>query len=174
MSVRLLGYTCAHLDSLDLETYLLRVGQPRLAHASIDHRSVTRFTVKDCENIIARLRAVPAYVDQNIAVLDEAIARGLTQPKIVADLVTDQLTAQVAQDAATTPLLEFLKRMPGSIPEPERARLRKEATGAFETAFRPAWRKLLDYMRTSYAAHVRPEIGDLVNGKEQYALLIRR
>ena len=179
LSVRLLSYDLrTQLDALDLETYLLRVGQLFGAHTRV-YLVIDRmpaFTIKDCENIIARLHAVPAYVDQNIAILNEAIERGLTQPKIVADLVTDQLRAQIAQDAAATPLLEFLKKMPTSIPEADRARLRKQATDAFENDFRPAWRKYLDYMQTTYAAHVRPGIGigSLRDGKEDYAILIRR
>src|SRR5208282_2925550 len=60
-------------------------------------------------NIIARMRAVPTLVDQNIAIMNEAIARGWTQPKIVADLVIEQLTAQVAQDASKTPLLAYMQ-----------------------------------------------------------------
>jgi uncharacterized protein (DUF885 family) len=179
VSIRLLSYDLrTQLDALDLETYLLRVGQLYGSHTRV-YLTIDRmpaFTVKDCENIIARLRAVPAYVDQNIAVLNDAIERGLTQPKIVADLVADQLKAQVAQDAATSPLLEFLKKMPANIPEAERARLRKQAMDAFENDFRPAWRKYLDYMQTTYAGHVRPNIGigSLKNGKEDYAILIRR
>jgi uncharacterized protein (DUF885 family) len=179
LSVRLLSYDLrTQLDALDLETFLLRVGQLYGSHTRV-YLTIDRmpaFTVKDCENIIARLHAVPAYVDQNIAVLNEAIERGLTQPKIVADLVADQLKAQVAQDAATSPLLEFLKKMPANIPEAERARLRKQAMDAFENDFRPAWRKYLDYMQTTYAGHVRPNIGigSLKNGKEDYAILIRR
>ena len=179
LSVRLLSYDLrTQLDALDLETYLLRVGQLYGSHTRV-YLTIDRmpsFTIKDCENIIARLHAVPAYVDQNIAILNEAIERGVTQPKIVADLVTDQLKSQVAQDAAATPLLEFLKKMPASIPEAERTRLRKQATDAFENDFRPTWRKYLDYMQTTYAAHVRPNIGveSLKNGKEDYAILIRR
>jgi uncharacterized protein (DUF885 family) len=179
LSVRLLSYDLStQLDALDLETYLLRVGQLYGSHTRV-YLTIDRmpaFTVRDCENIIARLHAVPAYVDQNIAILNEAIARSVTQPKIVADLVTDQLKSQVAQDATATPLLEFLKKMPANIPEAERTRLRKQATDAFENDFRPAWRKYLDYMQTTYAAHVRPEIGigSLKNGKEDYAILIRR
>jgi uncharacterized protein (DUF885 family) len=179
LSVRLLGYDLrTQLDALDLETYLLRVGQLYGSHTRV-YLTIDRmpaFTVKDCENIIARLHAVPAYVEQNIAILNEAIERGVTQPRIVADLVTDQLKSQVAQDATTTPLLEFLKKMPTSIPEAERTRLRKQATDAFENDFRPAWRKYLDYMQTTYATHVRPNIGveSLKNGKEDYAILIRR
>ncbi len=115
LSVKLLRYDLrTQLDAFDLQNYLLRVGQMTGFHNTV-YLVIDRmpsFTVKDCENIIARLRATPAYVDQNIAILDEAIARGMTQPKIVSDLVIEQLTAQAGQDASTTPLLFFLKKMP--------------------------------------------------------------
>lgn len=179
LSLELMRYDLrTQLDAFDLQTYLLRVGQMNGFHNNVyvimDRMPV--FTVKDCENIIARLRAVPAYVDQNIDMMNEAIARGVTQPKIISDLVTEQLTKQAGQDADKTALLQFLKKMPASIPEAERERLRREATEAFEKDFRPAWRKALDYMQTTYAAHVRPQVGisTLSNGKEDYAVLIRR
>ncbi|MGA7684039.1 MAG: DUF885 domain-containing protein [Terriglobales bacterium] len=179
LSVKLMRYDLrTQLDALDLETYLLRVGQMTGFHNSV-YLVIDRmpaFTVKDCENIIARIRAVPAYVDQNIVILNEAIARGWTQPKIVSDLVTAQLTAQVGQDASTTPLLFFLKKMPPSIPEAERERLRKEATAAFENDFRPAWRKALEYVQTTYAPKVRVGVGisSMPGGAEAYRVLIRR
>jgi uncharacterized protein (DUF885 family) len=179
VSVELLRYDLrSELDALDLQTYLLRVGQMTGFHNSvylvIDRMPV--FTVKDCENIIARIRAVPAYVDQNIAIMNEAIARGWTQPKIVADLVITQLTAQVGQDVSNTPLLAFLKKMPTSIPEAERERLRKEATAAFENDFHPAWRRLLEYMQTAYVPKVRTGVGisSMPGGIEAYRVLIRR
>jgi uncharacterized protein (DUF885 family) len=179
LSVELLRYDLGvTLDTLDIETYILRVGQLFGAHNGI-YRTIDRmpaFTVKDCENIIARIRAVPKFVDQHIAVMDEAIARGWTQPKIVVQLVIEQLTSQVQQDASTSPLLEFLKKMPSSIPEAERTRLRKEANEAFEKEFRPAWAKLLAYMQNTYLPKARPEIGisSLPGGREMYRKLIRR
>ncbi len=179
LSVKLLRYDLrTQLDALDIDTYLLRVGQMTGFHNSV-YLVIDRmpsFTAKDCENIIARIRAVPAYVDQNIVILNEAIAHGWTQPKIVSDLVIGQLTAQVAQDASTTPLLFFLKKMPASIPEAERERLRTEATSAFENDFRPAWRKALEYMQTTYAPKVRAGVGisTMPGGAEAYRVLIRR
>ena len=166
------------LDAFDLQTYLLRVGQMFGFHNSI-YVNIDRmpaFTVKDCENIIARLRAIPAYVDQNIDIMNEAIARGITQPKIVSELVIEQLTKQASQDASQTALLALLKKMPTSIPDAERERLRRQATDAFENDFRPSWRKVVAYMQTTYAAHVRPQIGisSLPDGNEYYAVLIRR
>ncbi len=179
LSVKLLRYDLGtELDALDLQTYLLRVGQMTGFHNSI-YLTIDRmpaFTVKDCENIIARMHAAPEYVDQNLAILDEAIARGWTQPKIVSDLVIEQLTAQVGQDAATSPLLFFLKKMPASIPEAERERLRKQATEAFEHDFRPAWRKALAYMQATYAPKVRAGVGisTMPGGADAYRVLIRR
>ena len=179
LSVKLMRYDLrSQLDALDIDTYLLRVGQMTGFHNSV-YLVIDRmpsFTEKDCENIIARIRAVPGYVDQNIAILNEAIARGWTQPKIVSDLVIGQLTVQVAQDASTTPLLFFLKKMPPSIPDAARERLRKEATAAFENDFRPAWRKALEYMQTTYAPKVRSGVGisTMPGGKDAYRILIRR
>jgi prolyl oligopeptidase len=179
LSLKLLRYDLhTELDALDLQTYLLRVGQMTGFHNSVylvvDRMPV--FTVKDCENIVARIHAVPAYVDQNIEIMNEAIARGWTQPKIVSDLVIEQLTAQAGQDASTTPLLFFLKKMPPNIPEPERERQRKQATEAFENDFRPAWHKLLAYMQTTYAPKIRAGIGisTMPGGADAYRILIRR
>lgn len=179
LSVKLLRYDLrTQLDSLDLETHLLRVGQMTGLHNTI-YLVIDRmpaFTVKDCANIIARIHAVPAYVDQNIEIMNEAIARGMTQPKIVSDLVIEQLTAQVGQDASNTPLLAFFKKIPSSIPEADRQRLQKQATDAFENDFRPAWRKLLAYMQTTYAPKVRSGVGitTMPGGAEAYRVLIRR
>jgi uncharacterized protein (DUF885 family) len=179
LSANLLRYDLrTQLESFDLDAYLLRVGQMNGSHnrvyVTID-RMPTR-TVNDVENIIARVRATPAYVDQNIALMNEAIGRGWTQPKIVVDLVIEQMSKQVAQDASTTPLLAFLKKMPANIPDAERTRLNKEANDAFENAFRPAWRKLLAYMQNTYLPKARPVIGisSLPNGREWYQILIRR
>jgi uncharacterized protein (DUF885 family) len=178
LSLKLLRYDLrTQLDAMDLETYLLRVGQMFGFHNRV-YLTIDRmpaFTVKDCENIIARIHAVPAYVDQNIAIMNEAIERGWTQPKIVVDLTIEQLKAQVAQGEEKTALLAFLKKMPANIPEAERARLRKQGIEAFENDL-PAWRKLLEYMQTTYLPKARPGagIGSLKGGAEAYAILIRR
>ena len=179
LSVDLLRYDLrTQLDAFDLETYLIRVGQMFGSHNRV-YVIIDRMpahTVRDAENIIARLRAIPAYVDQNIGVMNEGIARGWTQPKIVVDLVVDQLSKQVQQDASTTPLLEFLKKLPANIPDSEKDRLRKESNEAFQNQFLPAWRKYLNYMQTTYLPKARPEIGisSLPKGREAYQILIRR
>src|SRR6185436_14958998 len=79
VSVRLLRYQLQQiLEGEKLQTYLLRVSQLFALHNDV-YRTVDLMpsrTVKDHENIIARLNAVPVYIDQNLALLDEAIRRG--------------------------------------------------------------------------------------------------
>src|ERR1019366_5508784 len=64
----------SRLEAWELETHLLRMGQldgfHNLVYNVIDRMPARN--VHDYENIIARLRGIPLYVDQNIGILDES------------------------------------------------------------------------------------------------------
>jgi uncharacterized protein (DUF885 family) len=179
VSARLLHYELKSvLESMDLQTYLLSVGQMTGAHNRI-YQVIDRMparTLRDYQNILGRLHGVPAYVDQDIAIMNEAIERGIVQPKVVVDLVIKQLTAQLAQDQNTTPLLLAFRKFPSNFPEQQQKKLRDEAVNSYEHEFLPAWQKLLEYMKTTYAPKERPAVSlsSLKNGKEYYAILVRR
>ncbi len=179
LTLRLVQYDFrSRLDAWDLETHLLSVGQLFGIHNrvyTLMDRMPAR-TVHDYENIIARLRAIPSYVDQNIEIFNEAIATEMMQPRVVADLVTQQLTAQMNQDTEYTHLLDPFKKFPNNIPPAEQERLRTAATDAYHHQFLPAWHKLHDFMATTYTAHVRPSdsLSSIPNGRQDYAILIRR
>ena len=72
-------------------------------------------TIRDYENVIARLNALPALVDQYVALLREQMAARTTQPRIVVDLVLEQVVAQRKMSAAQTPLLGAFQRFPQEI-----------------------------------------------------------
>ena len=179
VSVRLLKYDLRQqLEAEGLETHLLRVGQLFGLHTRV-YTTIDRMparTVHDYENLLARLHGVPVYVDQNIDILKESIARGLTQPRLVVDLVTKQIAAQVAQDQVTTPLLIAFRHFPSNFPEAQQTKLRDEAVATYEKEFVPAWKKLLEFLQTTYAPKARPQIGlsSLAGGREEYAILVRR
>ena len=179
VSVRLLKYDLRQqLEAEDLEMHLLRVGQLFGLHTRV-YTTIDRMparTVHDYENLLARLHGVPVYVDQNIDILKESIARGLTQPRLVVDLVTKQIAAQVAQNQATTPLLIPFRHFPSNFPQEQQTKLRDEAVATYEKEFVPAWKKLLEFLQTTYAPKARPQIGlsSLPGGREEYAILVRR
>jgi uncharacterized protein (DUF885 family) len=179
VSVRLLKYDLqTQLDAEDLETHLLRVGQLFGLHTRI-YLAIDRMparTEQDYRRLLGRLHGVSAYVDQNIEILRESIAAGLMQPPVVVDLVVKQVTAQVAQDSATTPLLLAFRKFPGNYSAEQQKKLRDEAVSSYEKEFLPAWKKLLAFLQTDYAPKARANIGisSLADGKEKYAVLVRR
>jgi len=179
LTARLVTYDFAlRLEAWDLDTYLLRVGQldgfHNLVYDTID--AMPARSVRDYQNIVARLRGIPTYVDQNLGILDEAIAAGIMQPRVVADLVLQQIDAQLAQDAEHTQLLKAFRAFPSNIPAADQERLRREALGAFEQQFLPSWRKLRTYMAGTYRPRVRPadSIASMKDGRAAYAILIHR
>lgn len=179
LTVRVLQYDFrSELESEQPEIYIARVSQLNGFHNSIYQNvdGMPAHAIRDYENIIARLRAVPAFVDQNIAILDEGIAKGMVQPRVVIDIIVAQLAAQTAQDEKTTPLLAAFRNLPSNIPAAEQARLRSEASDAYANQFLPAWKRLHDYMAGTYAANARAKVGlgSIPGGKEAYAILVRR
>jgi uncharacterized protein (DUF885 family) len=179
LSVRLFRYiTEQDLASEELESHLLQV-QPLFGVHTRVFLTVDRMparSVRDYENILARLHGVPRYVDQQIGILDEALARGLTQPAVTVDIVIDQIEHQMAQAAEQSALTAAFWRIPPSVPAAERERLRAAATESYAREFRPAWQRLHDYMAGVYRARARPTvgIGGLPEGRAYYATLIRK
>jgi uncharacterized protein (DUF885 family) len=179
LSVRLLRYELEQdLEAYDLENYLLRVNQVFGLHnrVYITFDRMPAHTVRDYENIIARLNAVPSYVAQNVSLMNEAIERHLSQPAVIVDLVSKQIAAQIAQDESKTALLLAFRHFPSNIPADEQTRLSTEATSAFEKQFLPAWHKLLDYIQGPYGKAARASVGlsSLPGGRDAYAVLVRR
>jgi prolyl oligopeptidase len=179
LSARLLRYDLRlQLEANDLETHLLRVNQLYGMHnrVYITFDRMPARTLRDYQNILARLHGVPAYVDQNIAILDEALQQSLTQPLVVVDIVGKQIAAQAAQEAKDSPILAPFHSFPSNFPAEQQKQLREEAETAYQKEFLPTWRKLLDYLKLTYAPKARKGdgIGSLPGGREAYAILVRR
>jgi len=132
-------------------------------------------TVRDYENIIARLRALPAYVDQSIDLIREQLAAHRAQPAVVVSLMLDQVVAQASASPDASPLLAAFKSFPSEISAAEQNRLRTDARTAYSEQFVPSWKRLESFLRDTYLKQARPEIGisTITDGARAYASLIR-
>jgi uncharacterized protein (DUF885 family) len=132
-------------------------------------------TVPEYEDILARLRGVPAIVNQTLALLERGLARGITPPRITLRDVPDQVQNLVVDDALTSPLLKAFTRFPPSLAAADRDRLRAAAVAAYRDSVAPAFRRLSAYLRDTYVPGARTTIGirDLPNGAEWYRVRAR-
>jgi uncharacterized protein (DUF885 family) len=133
-------------------------------------------SLHDYEDLLARLNALPALVDQDLALLAKGLAAGVTPPKSLMGGVPDQVRALVPDDPWRSPLLARFRQIPASVPPDEQARIRQSALGAYEKKAAPAFRKLLLYLTGTYIPGTRESLGlgALPGGAEWYAYAVRR
>jgi uncharacterized protein (DUF885 family) len=132
-------------------------------------------TVADYEIILKRLAALPAWVDQEIALLQDGLKRGYTPPKITLRDVPKQIADLTPADPLASPLLQTFKEFPANFPEGDRARLMEKAKSIYATLLVPVFRKLHDYVTTTYLPACRENIAAtaLPDGTAAYDFHVR-
>ena len=134
-----------------------------------------RNMVKDYEDMIARLKAVPTLIEQNLVLLRKGLAAGITPPAITLRDVPQQVTNQMEADPAKNALLGLFKEFPPEISEADRLRLRAAAASAVKERVIPAYGKLHDFLVKEYLPGARASIAlsELPDGKAWYAHNVR-
>ena len=132
-------------------------------------------TVRNYEDILARLRAVPVLVNQTIVLLQRGLATGITPPRITLRDVPSQAQDLVVDDPLTSPLLSAFSHFPAGVPAPDQQRLRAAALAAYRDSVAPAFRKLSTFLRDRYVPGARTTTGirDLPNGMAWYQVRAR-
>ncbi|HEX9670095.1 MAG TPA: DUF885 domain-containing protein [Thermoanaerobaculia bacterium] len=133
-------------------------------------------TVRDYENYIARLRAWPAHVAQQLENLRAGLARGMTVPRVVLDGYEGTIAAHVVEDPAKSVFHRPFERFPATFPEAERERLRAAGQAAIREGVVPGYRDFLAFFRDEYLSKARTTIGasELPDGRAFYAHQVRR
>ena len=129
----------------------------------------------DYEHFVQRLQTFKPYMEQTIALLEEGVAQGMTEPQVVMQRVPHQITPYVVADPAASPFYEPFEKMPDIIPAAEQARLRAAAKAAITSEVTPAYREFEQYFDHDYLPHCRTSIAaqSLPNGKAYYAYQVR-
>jgi uncharacterized protein (DUF885 family) len=134
-----------------------------------------RQTVADYETILKRLAALPAWVDQEIALLQDGLKRGYTPPKITLRDLPKQIADLTPAEPLASPLLQPFTEFPANFPEADRARVTEKAKGIYGTSIAPAFRRLHEYVVTAYLPACRENIAAtaLPDGTAAYDFHVR-
>jgi uncharacterized protein (DUF885 family) len=138
--------------------------------------SSTRFDViDDYRDYLARLKALPDYLEQNRVNMQLGIDSGFAQPREIMDNILPSFDAQVTESAETHPLYAPFRSLPDTVAHADQVRLREQARRLLEEEVIPAYAGVRDFMRERYLPNARVTLGasDLPNGKAYYAALVR-
>src|SRR5215218_4717074 len=132
-------------------------------------------TVKDYENYISRLEAWPRLVREEIELMRLGLKRGMTVPRATLDGYEGSITAHVLEDPAKSVFWAPFEKLPSTLSEADRERLRKEGRTAVMDGAVVGYREFLDFFRKEYLPNARKTLGasELPNGRAFYAQQIR-
>jgi uncharacterized protein (DUF885 family) len=132
-------------------------------------------TVSDYEDILARMQALPELIDQTIAQMKEGLQKGYSPPKITMRDVPKQVEDLIPADPLKSALLEPFGEFPAGIGAADRAKLTDRAKQVYTSVNVPAYRRLHEYLVSTYIPACRGTIAasDLPNGAAAYAYAVR-
>jgi uncharacterized protein (DUF885 family) len=133
-------------------------------------------TVKDYDDWIARLHAIPKAFEQTTQNMSIGVEDHRVPPKYLLVKVLDQVKELAHQKPEESPLALPLKSFPASIPAAEQARIKTEMLDAIGKEVLPAYLRFQRFLEVTYvpAGREEPGISALPDGAKYYAFLIRR
>ncbi|MGI8437664.1 MAG: DUF885 domain-containing protein [Chthoniobacterales bacterium] len=133
-------------------------------------------TVKDYEDWLARLKAFPALLDQQIALMREGVKAHILWPKVVLERVPNQIDKQIVAKPEESPFFKPFQKFPADVSAADQTRLTNAAKDAISTGIIPAFKKLKTYFVGEYLPASFDQVGvwQMPNGGELYAYLANR
>jgi uncharacterized protein (DUF885 family) len=156
--------------------FLLSFNQREGPQTSDDLGSSLRFeTVKDYEDWLARLRAVPTAMDQFTALLREGIKERMVHPRIIMERIPAQIDKQIVSDPTQSGFYKPFKSFPPAFNPADQQRLQQEARQAVAQQVVPAFAKFKQFFVSEYLPACYDQVGawQLPHGGELYAQMIR-
>jgi uncharacterized protein (DUF885 family) len=132
--------------------------------------------IGDYRNYIARLRAFPAYVGQQVALLREGLRDGFSVPAVTLAGYDEGIAAHVVDTPEASVFWEPFRQWPARVPEAQRAELHRAGREAVRDGAVAGYRQLLEFMRNEYlpGARASTAAADLPRGRAYYAALVKR
>jgi len=96
-------------------------------------------SVREYEDIAARLAGVPILIDQTIDLMRAGLEAGRTPPRITLRDVPQQVRNQIVDDPLASPMLAAFTRFPETVPGSDRDRLTRAAVAGFSAGVAPAY-----------------------------------
>ena len=133
-------------------------------------------TVKDYDDWIARLHALPAAFDQVTQNMEIGMEDHRVPPKYLLEKALDQVKQLASEKPEDSPLALPLKKFPASISAPEQERIKGEMLDAISKEVLPAYLRFARFLEVSYvpAGRDKPGIDSLADGAKYYQFLIKR
>ncbi len=139
------------------------------------HRPMPFRTADHYDDYIARMRAIPAYFEQQQGHMRAGIERGFTLPRVTLEGYEDTISAHIVDEPQDSAFWAPFEEVPASVGEMDLERILTDAEAAITDAVVPAYQGFYDFFVGEYLPGARETIGasDLPDGQAYYADQVR-
>ena len=133
-------------------------------------------TVKDYEDYVARLKALPVAFAQTTDLMKHGMADKLMPPGNLLEQVASQAKKLAAVKPEESPFLQPAAKFPATFSDADKARLRGSMLAAIRDQVTPAYVRFARFVEKDYAPHGRKEPGlwALPDGEARYAFAVKQ
>jgi uncharacterized protein (DUF885 family) len=166
------------LKNYDLKLYEMPLDQMSGVHLQLAGfvSSIPFHNAKEYDDYLARLKAVPALLDQMTALARHGLADKMMPPKYLLEKVVVQIDSIGKPAGMDSVFAEPLKHFPAAVSAADQKRLKAAILAAIDNDVRPAYDRLGTFVATDSAPHGRsqPGVWQLENGDAIYRFLVRQ
>ena len=132
-------------------------------------------SVKDYEDYIARLKALPRGFEQTTIQMQNGVKNKLMPPQFLLEKISRQCDDIAAMKLDESPFMQPVNKFPAEFSDADKQRLRTAIHDAVTQQVIPAYQKFSSFVRTEYAPHGRKEVGlwSLPDGAAHYKFRVK-
>jgi uncharacterized protein (DUF885 family) len=132
-------------------------------------------TLKDYEDWLARLRALPNYIEQTTVLMRTGIQQDIMLPQIVLQRIPTQIDHQIVDDPKASPFYKPFTHFASSIAAGDRSRLAAAAEQVIASDVVPGFRRFKEFFVKEYlpASPDRVGIWQLPDGEAMYRFAVQ-
>jgi len=166
------------IEAMDFKEWEMPVSQMGGIYTSFPRlvAQLSFTTVKDYDDWIARLKAIPNAFDQVTTNMSIGMEDHRVPPKYLLSKALDQVKQLAGQKPEDSPLAMPLKKFPTAISPTDQERIKTETLAVIGKQVLPAYQRFARFMEVSYvpAGREEPGISALPDGAKYYQFSIRR
>lgn len=160
------------LDAAPFKLYLEAIGPRGGVQTAGEWSEAMPFeTLQDYRNWLSRLRALPRYISQTQALLQQGMAEKRVPPRILMERVQSQLRSLLVSKPEDSSFYKRFVTVHASVPPEQAEALRAEARTLISEQLLPAYRSFEAFFSQEYLPACRETVGawDLPEGAALYA-----
>jgi len=132
-------------------------------------------TLKDYEDWLARMHAIPAFLDHFTALLRLGMQERMVHPRVIMERIPGQVEKQIVADPAASGFYKPFRHFPKDISAADQQKLQQQAKQTVEQQIVPAFTKFKQFFESEYLPACYGQVGawQLPHGEELYVFMVR-